>query len=124
MGRRKITATETLDGAVYGIWERLYLAKAADLDDDEPEDIGIFNGLRDRGLDLSDVDLTRLPEWIERLRVAEDGLRFRRLQLEALQAERRCPTCGAGVAGRADRIYCSGKCRVAAHRRAEPPRHP
>jgi hypothetical protein len=37
---------------------------------------------------------------------------------------RRCESCGAVIAGRTDRRYCSGACRVAAHRRAHRPPAP
>ncbi len=59
-----------------------------------------------------------LPDVIEMARETERGARAVRLWLESLTAEeeRRCGYCGGPVVGRADRVYCSSRCRQAAHR--------
>lgn len=58
-----------------------------------------------------------LPYYIEAAREAEANAREMRAWLESLQqSERVCLTCGDPLHGRADRRYCSGACRVAAHR--------
>ena len=66
---------------------------------------------------LDDLDRTQLPGCIEDVKRGEALLRQFRLQLEALvDSDRTCPSCGDPVAGRADRVFCSTRCRVRAHR--------
>ena len=69
-------------------------------------------------VDFAGLDHRWLDEWIAGLRVGETGMRRLRKRLEALRdsATRLCPVCGRPVAGRADAVYCSGNCRVRAHR--------
>lgn len=117
MGRRKFSATELMDAQVYNLWITMAPPAAGDRDaTEEGPDMGVFNELVDRGADPADIDLGMVPMWIERLKGAEVGLHQWRLQLEALLSERRCATCSGPVAGRSDRVYCSARCRVAAHR--------
>ena len=58
------------------------------------------------------------PWWIEELVKAEQSIRRLRTQLEALAAEspRTCARCRQPMGGRADRKYCSDRCRIEAHR--------
>jgi len=71
---------------------------------------------------LPRLDPTKLAGWVEGLREAEASIRHLRQRLEELQPEaqgRTCPQCGLLVSGRADRIYCSSRCRVRQHRKAK-----
>ncbi|MFZ6003791.1 MAG: hypothetical protein ACOYXM_07620 [Actinomycetota bacterium] len=69
--------------------------------------------------DLSSFRGAEVKPWMaDALRSGEAGLRRLRRQVEARLAdvERRCTHCGREVAGRADRLYCSNRCKVAACR--------
>lgn len=68
--------------------------------------------------DFPQLDRWRLGEWIAELRAGEASIRRLRKRLETLRddVERKCGWCGGPVAGRADATYCSGNCRVKAHR--------
>jgi hypothetical protein len=67
---------------------------------------------------LRDADEATLSKLIDALARKEAKLRAFRLRVEALRTgeARVCPSCGRGVVGRADRVYCSTACRVRAHR--------
>jgi len=65
---------------------------------------------------LEEIDLDRVPGWLEDVRVAERSLQRFRQQLEALVGERRCGWCDEPIYGRPDRAFCSTRCRVANHR--------
>ena len=68
--------------------------------------------------DLQRLDRTLVRGWIDALKTAEESARRLRHQLEALDGipARVCPACGGLLVGRADRIYCSSRCRQRAHR--------
>lgn len=58
---------------------------------------------------------------VDELRQIETSVRAVRQRLEALQTgqPRTCPVCLGPVVGRSDRVYCSARCRTAAHRAAK-----
>jgi len=61
-----------------------------------------------------------LADWDADLTVAIRGLSQLRAEVRAeLEGEqgRSCTNCGGSMSGRADRRYCSNRCRQAAHRR-------
>ena len=68
--------------------------------------------------DLRALDPKMLDGLIEDLRKGEAMTRKLRERLEALRntSARECPSCGRPVVGRSDAIYCTGSCRVKAHR--------
>ena len=66
------------------------------------------------------------PWMVDELRDAERNIRHWRLEVERRLAGgngKRCASCGEAMPGRADRLYCSHRCRQAAYRaRTAPPR--
>jgi len=70
--------------------------------------------------ELNDLDVQEW--WVDKLREAERSIRDLRVQLEArlVGNDRRCLRCGKRVAGRADKKYCSDRCRIEAHRHKLP----
>lgn len=69
-------------------------------------------------LDAFVGDVTVEPWMITDLRAAEAAVRQLRRQMEQRLAgtPRTCAGCGRPLAGRADRRYCSGRCRQGALR--------
>lgn len=119
--RHNLTATEAVNLEVWNWWTTLsdVFMKPEEMGYDEgetPAEVGMFEVLVDRGLDVADIDLEQVPGWVEQMKQAEAGLRFRRQQLEALVAVRTCASCDEPLVGRADRTYCSTRCRTRASR--------
>jgi hypothetical protein len=78
------------------------------------------------GIDLERYPFTDVkaePWMAAELRKAETAIRQLRCQVEERLAPERyrpCAYCRGPVAGRADRKYCSDRCRQAAHRLRRP----
>jgi hypothetical protein len=91
------TATERL--------EKMILRLAA-----TPDDARGFRRLGER--------ITADPDWVGLLRIAEANVRRLRHSVELLLDDgdpRPCVRCRQPVTGRADRVYCSDRCRQAAY---------
>jgi hypothetical protein len=90
------------------------------------KDVILSIGAIDGGLDTvlramsasTKVDLKIEPWMADELRRGESAVRRLRIQVEqqlAGERPRGCARCGHPVTGRADRKYCSDRCRQAAH---------
>lgn len=71
----------------------------------------------------SQLDLSRMPVWIEELRDAEARIRRLRLALQARLdgVERVCIVCGTPIIGRAGKMLCGARCRKRFNRGAPTP---